>query len=166
VREALFSIVEARLTLVDVAVLDLFAGSGALGLEALSRGAASLTAIDSQPRCVRLIQQNAAAIGFADRCATLQLPAARALRQLQRRGERYTLILADPPYDHDPLQILLLVDELNLLERPGLIVIEHRHDRALEPLAGGLALQVTRRYGDSALSVYAPAEQPDATCQE
>ena len=96
VREALFSSLEAELgSLTGLRVLDLYAGSGALGLEAVSRGAQVLTSVESDRRTARLVQDNARELGFA-MVEVVALPVARFLAQQPRAA--YDLVLVDPPY--------------------------------------------------------------------
>ncbi|HEY8547807.1 MAG TPA: 16S rRNA (guanine(966)-N(2))-methyltransferase RsmD [Acidimicrobiales bacterium] len=96
VREAVFNALASRGLVVDARVLDLFAGSGALGVEALSRGAAHVTFVDDDPRARRAVAKNLAATGFADRAAVV---ADRAERFLARYdGPPFDLAFCDPPY--------------------------------------------------------------------
>lgn len=157
VKEALFSIVEARFDLEGATVLDLYAGSGALALEALSRGAAEALAVDQNRLCVRAINENAARVELAARCTVWQLPVLAALTRLAEQGRRFDLVLADPPYDVDPEPVLARLDALNLLEAAGAAVLEHGSDRRLSARCGRLAQVVVRSYGDTALSVFAHA---------
>ncbi len=95
VREAIFDILSS----VDgLHVLDLYAGSGALGFEALSRAAASATFVDDSAACAHAIAETAREMGFADRARVLRMPVARAIRSLAREPVRFDLVLVDPPY--------------------------------------------------------------------
>ncbi len=147
VREALFNLVGARVDLDGLAVLDLFAGSGALGLEALSRGAASATLVERHSPSLAVAKANAAALGLtvtpirADVLAFLRRPL---------RGRPFGLAFADPPYD------LADIPALPALVRPhldpdALFVLEHdnRHDFADAP-----GLVVARAYGQTVVSIF------------
>jgi 16S rRNA (guanine966-N2)-methyltransferase len=94
-RETLFNIIGPWL---EGEVLDLYAGTGALGLEALSRGASRAVLVDSGREAQQLIERNRTALGFADQSEVLALPADRALDRLEARGDRFAFIFADPPY--------------------------------------------------------------------
>src|SRR5947208_2259988 len=97
VREALFAMLE---DVADARVLDLFAGSGALGIEALSRGAASAVFVERDPAALRALRENLAALGLGrDVAEVRRSDAMRALHSAQRRGENYDLVFIDPPYD-------------------------------------------------------------------
>jgi 16S rRNA (guanine966-N2)-methyltransferase len=148
VREAVFSILGP----VDGArVLDLFAGSGALGLEALSRGAGSCLFVERDRRACRVIEQNLERLQLETgvvRCA----PVGRALRDEIGRGSRYELVLADAPYDEWERYGGALGELLPaLLEDGALVVVETA--APVEP-ALPLALVTTRRYGSARVTVY------------
>lgn len=95
VREAVFNSLHSQGWLEEADVLDLFAGSGALGLEALSRGAASATFVESAPAAQAALRANIAATGFGDRCRVVQ---GDVMAELGRLGEGYDVALCDPPY--------------------------------------------------------------------
>ena len=105
VRETLFNVLGQYLE--GGEVLDLFAGTGALALEALSRGAARAVLVDSGREALGLIRENAAALGFAERCEVLPSDALRALEHLGREGRRFALVFADPPYAQKVIADLL-----------------------------------------------------------
>ena len=152
VREALFSTLESRLgDLAGLRVLDLYAGTGAVGLEALSRGAGLLTSVESDRRTARLVAQNADALGFR-RVEVVALPVARALATAPRAP--YDLVFADPPY---PLAEVELAQALALLVGQGwvgpdsLVVVE-RSARSPEPTwPAGLEQERSKDYGETVL---------------
>jgi 16S rRNA (guanine(966)-N(2))-methyltransferase RsmD len=150
VREALFSILGAR---VDGArVLDLFAGSGALGLEALSRGAATATFVDSEPAAIRAIRANLAALE-----AAAEVHAQDALRFLDgaaRATRQYDLVFLDPPYRLAERLGPRLSEALPAVLAPAAVVVAESDKRA--PPALGLPLHDERRYGDTLIRIYGP----------
>lgn len=159
----MFSIIISALgDLEGVRVLDLYAGSGALGLEALSRGGQEAVFIEQDRECARLIEVNAEALGLVDRCRVLPLRVKQGLSQLEGEEQRFGLVLADPPYA-DPLDPLL--DRLGVspvLDLGTLLVVEHGR-KNLPPEAAGAHRLVSRRaYGDSMLSVYRAEQTTDA----
>src|SRR5262249_40634335 len=98
VRGALFNMLEHRGWLADSYILDLYAGSGALGIEALSRGARAVVFVEASSGVLRTLRDNLAESGFAQRAEVLATPAERALRTLERRGTQVDGVIADPPY--------------------------------------------------------------------
>lgn len=158
VREALFSRIEALMDLDDASVLDLYAGSGALGLEALSRGAAHLTAVEKHRATAALAERNARELGLADQVVVHTAPVDRVLRE--GGGTAFDLVLLDPPYpltEDDLATVLgLLVDRAWLAE-DALVVVE-RSARSPEPRwPAGLAHLGTRSYGETAVHLAEPA---------
>lgn len=152
VREALFNIIAGLVE--DAAVLDLYAGTGALGIEALSRGARTATFIDGEAAACQAILQTLARTGFADRATVLRgrLPAA-----LTSLTSRFSLVLMDPPYGLETAEETL--GALSGHTVPGgLVVYEHasRYNPPQRPR--GLQLTDRRTYGDSALALYAIRE--------
>jgi 16S rRNA (guanine966-N2)-methyltransferase len=159
VREALFSMIACRVDLAGASVLDLYAGSGALGLEALSRGAVRAVLVDRQAACRRAIEENVRSIGLAAACSVLcmEMEVDAALDELARAGDRFSLVLADPPYADDPAPLLGRVVELALLSDGGILALEHSSRREPGAASGVLDLLARRRHGDTALSLFAHA---------
>ncbi len=155
VKEALFSIIEARLgTLTELRVLDLFAGSGALGLEALSRGAESAVFVDRAIACQRTIHANATSLGVITHSTILRMEFGAALEALSREESCFELILADPPYAEQPDQVLAVIMQYDLLSEGGLLVFEHGARLQPAPNQGALELLVRKKYGDTRLSIF------------
>jgi len=154
VREALFSMLSPRLA--GARVLDLFAGTGALGLEALSRGAAHAVFVDKARQALDALASNIDAVApTGERAQVLPLPAERALATLERGEQRFDLVFLDPPYAEKLLEPTLhsLVAR-GLLLPCALVVCEH-HGREPAPVAPAtLSLLETRRFGDVALSLF------------
>ncbi len=149
-RETLFNILAPRID--GARVLDVFAGTGAVALEALSRGAAAATCIDSDRRAATLIEANAALCGEQKRCAIIRDGVERAL-QRPLPGGPFDIIVLDPPYEYDALAEA--VTQAGTQRAPnGIVVLEHA-SRVAPPVPAGLALTRTVKSGDSALSFYA-----------
>jgi 16S rRNA (guanine966-N2)-methyltransferase len=148
VRENVFNIVGPW---VDGArVLDLFAGSGAMGLEALSRGAASALFVESDPEALRTIERNLDKLRLTGARA-VQLDSTAALTQESAAGRKYDLVLVDPPYDmknYDSISRYLP----DLLAEDGLLVFETA--AKVEPRLPGLAVRTTRKYGSTRVTVF------------
>jgi 16S rRNA (guanine966-N2)-methyltransferase len=164
VREALFSSLESSLGSLDgLRVLDLYAGSGALGLEALSRGAEVLTSVESDRRTARLVEDNARSLGFG-RVEVVALPAARFLASQPRAP--YDLVLVDPPYAVTEVelgQVLHLLTSHGWLDPEATLVVE-RSARSPEPAwPPGWDSERRRDYGETTLwYVRADPGGPDA----
>lgn len=152
VREAIFSIIGP----VDgLDVLDLFAGSGALGLEALSRGAATATLVDRAPAAVACIRANVEALGLAPRARVVARDWRAALAAERAAGRRYGLCLCDPPYTVTPRIAGVLAAALApVMATAGTVVIEYPAARPRpEPSGLEVASRIDRTYGDTAVSV-------------
>lgn len=153
VKEALFNILPRDLS--GARILDLFAGSGNLSIEALSRGAAHAVLIDSSEQSAAIIRENLRHVGFTAQAEVWVAPAARSLRSLARRSDSFDYIFLDPPYDRklagDSLELIARCD---LLRTGGALVIEHSARELLNESYGGLRLHDQRRYGDTRLSFY------------
>ena len=157
-REALFSMLESRDAIADAAVADLYAGSGAFGLEALSRGAASVVLVDKAPRAVQVLRANAARVRRA-------APGPVEVRVVQQSVEAFLaaadgglgLVLLDPPYDLPDARIEADLVALAPLLTSDAVVLVERSSRSPAPaLPPTLELERTRRYGDTAVHVVAP----------
>ena len=151
VREAIFNILAPDVR--DAAVLDLFAGSGALAIEAVSRGAQNAVCIDRSTPAIRVIQKNIDACGLKDRVRTIQWDAHRNLHCLAPATERYHLVFMDPPYATDlvPVTLAHLVGQDVLL--PGAtIVVEHDSRESMMDLPDCLEPRTQRAYGKTLVS--------------
>jgi 16S rRNA (guanine966-N2)-methyltransferase len=150
VREALFSILGP---LDGARVLDLFAGSGALAIEALSRGAAGATLVERDARAVRVIRANLEALGLGpEEARVVHAPAAAALQDASARGDTYDLVLLDPPYRDAPALGRELSPALPAVLRDGARVVTESDRRA--PLDLGWPVERERRYGDTVIRIH------------
>jgi 16S rRNA (guanine966-N2)-methyltransferase len=153
VKQTLFDILQAELP--GCRFLDAFAGGGAVGLEALSRGAARVVLTDISRDAVRAMRENVDALRAGGEAEVFQQDARVALPALADAGHRFDIVYLDPPYD-SPLYEQLL-EELGggrLLEPDGLVVVEHFHKRAVPERIGRLARTRSVRVGDHRLSFY------------
>jgi len=151
VREAAFNMIQGRVA--GGRVLDLFAGSGAMGFEALSRGAAYAVFADRDREAAEAITANAKALRLEGRCECLRMDWRSAVLALNGTASRFDLIFLDPPYSQALGEVLGALAASGLLAREGVIVAEHAS--AMRPeTAQGLRAIRTRAYGESALTVY------------
>jgi 16S rRNA (guanine966-N2)-methyltransferase len=149
VREALFSILGERAR--DARVLDLFAGSGALGIEALSRGAMEATFVDKSAPAIRAITANLEALG-AD-ATVVRAEARRFLGGASRSGRSYDLVFLDPPYRLDVALARALPAAVKAVLAPGATVVSESDRRApLEMI--DLPIEDERRYGDTLIRIH------------
>jgi 16S rRNA (guanine966-N2)-methyltransferase len=152
VKEALFNALASRLG--DARVLDLFAGTGGLGIEALSRGAAQAVFVEKDPRRAAVIRENLTAAHLSDRAEVRRGNALGEIPDLAGAGHQFDVILLDPPYGHGLQETSLrLVASSGLLAPDGVAVAEgHWRDDPGE--VGGLRRTRTARYGETALWFY------------
>jgi 16S rRNA (guanine966-N2)-methyltransferase len=151
VREALFAMLGP---LDDARVLDLFGGSGALAIEALSRGAAIATIVERDRRAIEVIRANLDALELGpDRAIVVHVPARTALRDASARGDAYDLVLLDPPYRDAPALGRELSQALPAVLAPDARVVVESDRRA--PLALELPVVRERRYGDTLIRIHA-----------
>ncbi|UCG12980.1 MAG: 16S rRNA (guanine(966)-N(2))-methyltransferase RsmD [Deltaproteobacteria bacterium] len=153
VREAIFSMV--GLDLSGLWVLDLFAGTGAMGLEAFSRGAAFVVLVDYHLAASRLISRNLATLGNPQHVRLYRQDLRRGLKWLTRQGWHFDLVFLDPPYGSDLSQrCLTQLGSGALLNLSATVISEHDLDETLALTYGCLQRQTTRRYGNTAVSCY------------
>ena len=157
VRESLFGVLTPRLP--GAVVLDLFSGSGALALEALSRGARWAALCDKSPCAIRAVQRNVAACGFAQRVQVIQGDWRSALRRLE--GRRFDLVFLDPPYRLDALygQAAKALWEMGLMSADAVLVMEHLY-KSPPSLPEGFEAFDQRRYGDTAVQLVREVARP------
>ena len=150
VREALFNILAPEI--VGAAFLDLFAGSGANGIEALSRGAAAVCFVDSHPQSLACVRKNLENTRLADRATVLNC---RLPRDLRRVSGAFDVIFADPPYDYQDHDALLgAVADRALLRAGGQLIVEHTRKIELPETMGPLSRSQQRHYASTTLSFY------------
>ena len=148
VKEAMFSSVQFLLP--GAKVLDLFGGSGQLGIEAVSRGAASATILDRNDGAIKVITANCRAANLADRC---EVRRGEADAFLAGCGVQYDLVLMDPPYHYGTVQRLLpMVDKI--VAPGGVVICETECEAKLEPNVGGLTLKKQHKYGKILVTKY------------
>ncbi len=150
VREALFAIWRERIA--EAALLDLFAGTGAVGIEAVSRGALTVTLVESDRRVLAALKRNAAVLP-AGSFRLLAMPVERALATLESAAAGFELVFADPPYSWAP-DAGFFASCAALLRPGGALAVEHSARRALPLEAGALVRTDLRRYGESSLAFF------------
>lgn len=150
VKEGMFNILQFDIE--GRRVLDLFAGTGQLGIECLSRGAASAVFVDRRPDAVKLIRENLKTTDLADRA---QVVAGDSMEYLKSVREKFDLVLLDPPYAAELLEpVIAHIARFDILAPHGIIIAEHPADKALPALTPPYRLHRTYRYGRIGLTVY------------
>jgi 16S rRNA (guanine966-N2)-methyltransferase len=154
VRQSIFSRLQVRMALEGARVLDLYAGSGSLGIEALSRGAASAVFADSSRAAASSIKRNLETLKLLKHSEVIIADVRHALDALATRGAQFDLVFIDPPYADDrSAEILARIDALNLLAPGGWIVVRQA-GRAVEPHSAGLERSAGSLMGDHRITLY------------
>jgi 16S rRNA (guanine(966)-N(2))-methyltransferase RsmD len=165
VRKAVFDIIAGRID--ECRFLDLYAGTGAVGIEALSRGADDVVFVEGNTKRADMIKDLIAKFGFAAKAAVIKSQTGIFLRKSP--SEPFDIIFVDPPYTSDELELTLqLIDSLECLTDGGIVIAEHASRKSLSLPLRNLKIKKNYRYGDTALTLfeYSPAGQaepvPDA----
>ena len=177
VKESLFSKLESYDIIRGARVLDAFGGSGALGCEALSRGAASVTLLDTYPKAVAVIRKNVAAVekamgrtGAGSSGATgsaARVQQSQALTYVKSASGPWDLVFVDPPYAMPNEQVTELLEALTPKLAEGAVVVVERSSRDAEPVWGeGLYCFSTRQHGETVLYYVEPDEVEEQTGDE
>jgi len=150
IKETIFNVLGQDLT--GLAVLDLFAGVGSLGIEALSRGASFVTFVDAGVLAQKFIQRNLEALQLTSRAEILPFDVSRAIGSLEKRGKKYDVIFVDPPYSQGLVKKTLLeLDRSDILSPRGWLVTEHiKHEEI--PTLNTVLLHKANKYGVTRLS--------------
>lgn len=153
VKESLFNILGSRVP--DARVLDLFAGTGNLGLEAISRGAQFCIFVDNNKDAVKLVRENIAFLKYEDYCEVYNNDAIIALDILGKRGIRFDIIFLDPPYKKDLIPVLIKkILETDIIEENCIIAAEHDLKDETPEVISGLNRIRSVVYGNTAISFY------------
>jgi len=153
VKESLFNIIGPRV--VDADFLDLFAGSGSVGIEALSRGARTCVFVELQTAHLKVVAENLKTTGLAERAELIRRDARAALADLGARGRRFDFIFVDPPYGQGLIPAVLdLIDAHGVLAEGGWVICEHHAKDPVPDAAGGLVRFREVVFGDTVLSIY------------
>jgi 16S rRNA (guanine966-N2)-methyltransferase len=151
VKGSIFNMLQNRLSLVNAQVLDLFAGSGNLAFEALSRGAAHVVLVDSGRPAIEIINANVEHLDCEDRCTILQTD---ALQFIDHCRDTFDLIFADPPYGYEGTKdIPEFIFQRKLLKKEGFLIIEHSKHTNFQA-SPGYTLSVCKEYGNTRVSFF------------
>jgi len=164
IKESLFNILPRDFS--GMKILELFAGTGNISIEALSRGAESALLVDASERSARIIRENLRRLELTDRAQMWVMPVRRALNAVGRQGSKFDVIFLDPPYDQKLVgRSLELIASVDPVYSTGLVVAEHSVRETLKTSYGSLSLNDQRRYGDTLLSFFRHAAAANAAVQ-
>ncbi|MBU3087773.1 16S rRNA (guanine(966)-N(2))-methyltransferase RsmD [Clostridium gasigenes] len=153
VKEAMFSMILGYIP--DAVVIDVFAGTGSLGLEAASRGAKEVYLVDKSPITFPLLKENVENLKFSEFCFPLNMDSYEALRSLAKKGKIFDLIFIDPPYCKEMIpKALKIVKENNLLQKNGLIVTKIDTIEEIYEGYENITLTQSRKYGNTTVCFY------------
>jgi 16S rRNA (guanine966-N2)-methyltransferase len=153
VKEAIFNVLGPKVIGANVA--DIFAGTGNIGIEALSRGAAHVLFVERHLPSVRLLKNNLTTCGLTHKALVYTMDASGFLRRAARQSMMFDILYADPPY-HTPVaeRFLRQLGKSDIMSESGIVVIEHFQKKSLPDKTGCLSVLKRYRYGDTLLSFY------------
>lgn len=153
VKGALFNIIATRIE--DSCVLDVFAGTGSLGIEALSRGAARAVFFDKSGECCGVIRDNLTHTKLLEKAEVYNTDFAAGIERLYRDGRRFDVIILDPPYNKNLIQeTLKILDKDDIIRNNGIVIAEHDVSDVLPEYTELLEKIYTKRYSDTVLTIY------------
>ncbi len=149
-REALFNLLGFP---EDQLFLDLFAGSGSVGLEALSRYAKTVVFVEKSKSLAAIIRENASLCGYSEKCRIIAADVQSTLRDLYGKQYQFDIIFADPPYHQGLIaETLRLLGKYRILQKDGVIILQHSQKEQPESLPEGMYLADQRKYGENILT--------------
>lgn len=152
-KKSLFDVLAGRLP--GARVLDLYAGSGSLAFESLSRGGSEAVVVERNRKASESIRRNAFELRLSERVEILAMDVSSAISKLRHRGDRFDVVFADPPYRSSEAEDLLVhLGDGKLLTEGGLVVLEHHHKRELRERYGSLARLRVLKAGESRLTFF------------
>lgn len=153
VREALFDILRERIR--DASFVDLYAGTGTVGFEALSRGASRAIFVEPNDLRAITIKKNADEFGFREKAQVVKSRAHEFLEKSSSKKESFDIFFVDPPYHSEEIKkVLPMIGEKGLLNKSGVVIVEHFFKREMPETAGELKIDRSYRYGDTMLTFY------------
>lgn len=153
VKEFIFNHIGSQI--IQAKILDLFSGTGNLGIEALSRGAAEVIFVDREKVAVQIIKKNLQLTQFEAKSQVIRSDSITYLNRIANQNNKFDIIFADPPYYNNLLiKLVHIVNINNLLNKEGLIILEHRSDRSVASNFEKLILQETHKIGDTAVTFF------------
>jgi 16S rRNA (guanine(966)-N(2))-methyltransferase RsmD len=153
VREALFDIIRNEID--GASFVDLYAGTGTVGFEALSRGASRAIFVEPNDLRAITIKKNADEFGFREKAQVVKNRAHEFLEKSSSKKEIFDIFFVDPPYHSEEIKkVLPMIGEKGLLNKSGVVIVEHFFKREMPETAGELKIDRSYRYGDTMLTFY------------
>lgn len=153
VKEALFNILQTKLH--GSLILDLFSGTGNIGLEAMSRGAEKVVFVEKNPAALHILRENCRSLEYAEFVDILPFDVKKALEILSKQGLLFDIVFMDPPYDKGlEVPTIKHLDQVNLLKETGIIAVEHMSCSVLPRIIGDFIKYDLKKYGKTTISFY------------
>ena len=160
VKESLFNMISSYI--MDSNILDLFAGTGSLGIECLSRGAKNCVFVDKSKDSINIVRSNVKKARVENESTILNVDFKDAVKKLSTQNQKFDVIFMDPPYYENMfIECLKSIDEFNLLDEDGIIVVEHDTKDLFEDSIGRLNKSREKKYGNTTLTFYKLEEQDE-----
>ncbi len=161
IKNAVFSILFDKV--IGAQVLDMFAGTGILGFESLSRGAESVTFVDKSYKNIKLIRENAQNLQLAQKVAVLSRDFEEAIGFMEKMGKTFSVVFIDPPYNTDfAFRTLNHPSFLSLIKPGGLVIVRVHHKTKLPDSINNMAVVDERKYGEAKVYFYKPTHDKPA----
>lgn len=158
VKESVFSILTPHIRQAEI--LDLFAGTGNLGLEALSRGAKSAVFVDNASTSLSIVKENANHTGLAEWASYVKADVYKSLERFHMEGRQFDIIFCDPPYNKGHVNaVLTKLDEIPLLKPEGIFVLEHSRHESITKIGINIQLFRQEAYGETVVSFFRSSQQ-------
>ncbi|MCX7704641.1 MAG: 16S rRNA (guanine(966)-N(2))-methyltransferase RsmD [bacterium] len=161
VREAIFDIL--REDIQGSRVLEIFAGTGSLGFEALSRGALSVVFVDNYPQSIRILKRNCRLLNLENKTTIIKMDTEKALKKFCKSGQIFDVVLADPPYNIETTKMRRIFLQVStILNEDGFFVVELSSKRNVfeSPENSSLELNKERKYGSTRIQIYKKKRTP------
>ena len=160
VKESLFNVINSYI--MDSNILDLFAGTGSLGIECLSRGAKNCVFVDKSKDSINIVRSNVKKARVENESTILNVDFKDAVKRLSTQNQKFDVIFMDPPYYENMfIECLKSIDKFNLLDEDGIIVVEHDTKDLFEDSIGRLNKSREKKYGNTTLTFYKLEEQDE-----
>ena len=160
VKESLFNMINSYI--MDSNILDLFAGTGSLGIECLSRGAKNCVFVDKSKDSINIVRSNVKKARVENESTILNVDFKDAVKRLSTQNQKFDVLFMDPPYYENMfIECLKSIDKFNLLDEDGIIVVEHATKDLFEDSIGRLNKSREKKYGNTTLTFYKLEEQDE-----